>query len=55
MSLPSFAAVQDDAQRWRDGLRKLIRLASATSFPVFWGMAAVAPAALPLLLGPKLG
>jgi O-antigen/teichoic acid export membrane protein len=53
VSLPSFAAVQDDTQRWRDGLRKLIRLASATSFPVFWGMAAVAPTALPLLLGPK--
>jgi len=53
VSLPSFAAVQDDAERWRNGLRKLIRLASATSFPVFWGMGAVAPVALPLLLGPR--
>jgi teichuronic acid exporter len=53
VSLPSFAAVQDDPQRWRDGLRKLMRLAAATSFPVFWGMGAVAPVALPLLLGPQ--
>jgi len=53
VSLPVFAAVQGDSQRWRSGLEKLIRLASVVSFPVFWGMAAVAPVALPLLLGSK--
>lgn len=53
VSLPSFAAVQGDLERWERGFTKLIRLASAVSFPIFWGMAAVAPTAIPIVLGDK--
>jgi teichuronic acid exporter len=53
VSLPSFAAVQNDMARWTSGYLKFIRLVSAIAFPMFWGMAAVGPVALPLLLGKK--
>jgi teichuronic acid exporter len=53
VALPSFAAVQGDMAKWLHGYEKLIRLASAVSYPMFWGAAAVAPVALPLVLGDK--
>lgn len=53
VALPAFSAVQNDHARWQDALRKLLRLTSVGAFPLFWGMAAVAPVALPLLLGDK--
>jgi teichuronic acid exporter len=55
VALPSFSAVQSDVGRWHEGLLKLMRLSSAFSFPLFWGMAAVAPVAFPLLLGKSWG
>jgi teichuronic acid exporter len=51
ISLPSFAVVQDETARWQAALRKLVRIASVVAFPLFWGMAAVAPTAIPWLLG----
>jgi teichuronic acid exporter len=53
VSLPSFAAVQSDMKRWSSGYLKFIRLVSAIAFPLFWGMAAVGPVALPFVLGEK--
>ncbi|HJS89973.1 MAG TPA: lipopolysaccharide biosynthesis protein [Steroidobacteraceae bacterium] len=53
VSLPSFAAVQGDMKRWSNGYLKFIRLISALAFPVFWGMAATGPVALPIILGQK--
>jgi teichuronic acid exporter len=53
VALPSFAAVRGDMETWLLGYRKLIRLVSAASYPIFWGAAAVAPVALPLILGSK--
>lgn len=53
VSLPSFAAVQGDMKRWTSGYLKFIRLVSAIAFPLFWGMAAAGPVALPLVLGQK--
>lgn len=53
VALPSFAAVRGDMATWLLGYRKLIRLVSAASYPIFWGAAAVAPVALPLVLGNK--
>lgn len=53
VSLPLFAAVQDDKPRWVEAVRKLLRLTSVAAFPLFWGMAAVAPVAVPMLLGEK--
>src|SRR5262249_27412238 len=49
----TFAAVRDDRSKWLSGYRKLIRLVSAAAFPLFWGAAALAPAAIPLVLGSK--
>jgi O-antigen/teichoic acid export membrane protein len=53
VTLPSFSAVQSEKERWHSALQKLVRLASAVSYPLFFGMAAVAPVALPLLLGER--
>ncbi len=53
VTLPSFSAIQSEKERWHSALQKLIRLASTVSYPMFFGMAAVAPIALPLLLGER--
>jgi O-antigen/teichoic acid export membrane protein len=45
--------VQGDSERWQAAFGKLLRLSSATAFPVFWGMCAIAPTAFPVLLGTK--
>jgi O-antigen/teichoic acid export membrane protein len=53
VSLPVFSKVREDPERWNTGFEKLMRVSAAIAFPLFWGMAAVAPVALPMLLGPK--
>lgn len=53
VTFPSFAARQYDADCWQEALQKLIRLGSAVSYPIFWGMAVTAQIALPLILGKK--
>jgi PST family polysaccharide transporter len=53
VSLPAFAAKQDDDAAWRRGFIQLQSLAATLAFPVFWGLAAVAPTVLPLLLGTR--
>ena len=53
VTLPSFAAVQDEKERWYLALQKLVRLSAVLAFPLFVGMASVAPVALPLLLGDR--
>jgi O-antigen/teichoic acid export membrane protein len=51
VSLPAFAALQDDRTAWLNALEKVLRLAATAAFPLFFGMAAVSPAAMHLLLG----
>jgi teichuronic acid exporter len=53
VALPSFSSIQDDPERCKSALRKLISVSSVLSFPIFWGMGAVAPEAVPFLLGEK--
>jgi O-antigen/teichoic acid export membrane protein len=53
VSLPAFSRVSHDATRWTAGFERLIRVSSTLAFPLFWGAAATAPVALPLVLGPK--
>jgi O-antigen/teichoic acid export membrane protein len=53
VALPSFAARQHDPESWQRAFARLQRLASDLSFPIFWGLAAVGPDLLLLLLGPK--
>lgn len=53
VSLPAFAAKQGDAAASNRGLVQLQSLAATVAFPVFWGLAAIAPTVLPLVLGPR--
>lgn len=53
ISLTSYARIQDDIDRINRNLLRSIRLIALISFPLFWGMAGVAPEAIELALGPK--
>jgi teichuronic acid exporter len=53
VSLPAFASLQHDRQAWVNAFEKVLLLSAAFTFPLFWGMAAVSPAAMELLLGDK--
>lgn len=53
VALPAYSSVQDDLSRVSSGYLKSLRLGAALSFPVFWGMALVAPALLSVLFGTK--
>lgn len=53
VSLPAFASAQDDRAAWRNGYGRMVEIAALTAIPLFWGLATVAPTALPLVLGER--
>jgi O-antigen/teichoic acid export membrane protein len=53
VSFSAFARIQTDADRVRRNVLRALRFGSALSFPALFGLAAVAPVAVPLVLGPK--
>lgn len=53
VTFPVFARVQHDTERLRRGYLGAVALITAVNAPLLLGMAAVAPAALPLIFGPK--
>ena len=53
ISFSSYARIQDDRERIRRNLLRTTRLIAFSGFPIFWGMAAVAQEAIPIILGAK--
>jgi teichuronic acid exporter len=53
VSFAAFSRIQDDRDRVRRNVIRSVQSVSLVSFPAFVGMAAVAPEAVPLLLGDK--
>ena len=53
VAFPAFSRLQDDSERVAYHLIQAIRLASLFSFPVFWGIGAVAPEIVGVFLGEK--
>jgi len=53
ISFTSYARIQDDRERINRNVLRTTRVIAFAGFPLFWGMAGVAPEALPLVLGPK--
>jgi len=53
VSLPTFAHVREDAARLANALDQALRLAAVVAFPVFLGVAAVAPELIAVFLGPE--
>jgi O-antigen/teichoic acid export membrane protein len=53
VSFTSYSRIQNDMARIRRNLLRTVSLVAYAAFPVFFGMAAVAPEAIRLLLGPK--
>lgn len=53
VAFPAVAAIQNDERRIADYLVRGMRLLNLLTFPVFWGMASVAPELVGLLLGSK--
>jgi O-antigen/teichoic acid export membrane protein len=53
VSFSAFARIQTDADRVRRNVLRALRFASLLSFPALLGLAAVAPVAVPVVLGPK--
>ena len=53
VAFPAFARIQDERERVARYLLQSIRLLSLLSFPVFWGIAVVAPEFVRVLLGDK--
>jgi teichuronic acid exporter len=53
ISFTSYSRIQGDRDRIRRNLLRTTRLIAFAGFPIFWGMAVVAPEAIPLILGAK--
>ena len=53
VAFPAFSRIQDDRDRIAHHVLQAIRLASLFSFPVFWGIGAVAPEIVSGFLGEK--
>ncbi|HEY0941138.1 MAG TPA: lipopolysaccharide biosynthesis protein [Steroidobacter sp.] len=53
VSFPAFSAINDDIERVRASYGKALRITAIYAFPIFWGLAAVAPDVMYLLLGEK--
>lgn len=53
VSFASYARIQHDMDRIRRNLLRATRAVSFAGFPMFFGMSAVAPLAIPLILGAK--
>lgn len=52
-AFPLFSRLQDDLAVLKSGYLKLLRLISIVNFPLFFGLCAVAPLAVPALFGQK--
>lgn len=52
VAFPALAAVQHDARRLRSGYLRMLRVLIFALFPMFIGLAAIAPVAVPLFFGP---
>jgi O-antigen/teichoic acid export membrane protein len=53
VSFASYSRIQDEPERVRTHVLTTIRAVALVAFPAFFGMSAVAPMAVPLLLGSK--
>lgn len=53
ISFTSYARIQSDLERIGRNLLRATRTVSLAGFPIFFGMAAIAPFGIPLILGPK--
>lgn len=53
VSFTSYARIQDDLERVRRNILRATRAVAFAGFPLYFGMAAVAPIGLPVLLGAK--
>lgn len=53
VTFASYSRIQDDLQRINRGILRSVRVMAIVSFPIFYGMAGVAPEAIPLLIGDK--
>lgn len=51
ISFPAFSVIQQDPLRVTSYFKKAIRMLNLLSFPVFFGIASIAPDAVPILLG----
>jgi teichuronic acid exporter len=51
VSFTSYARIQDDPERLQRNVLRAARVIAFIGFPVFFGMAAIAPVAIPLVLG----
>jgi len=53
VSFSAYSRIQSDSQKLKNGLLNVTHAVAFIVFPVSWGMIAVAPEAIPLLLGQK--
>ena len=53
IALPAFSRIQSEPELLSRHYLKMIRLSSLYAFPAFWGLAAIGPDLVDLLLGPK--
>lgn len=53
VAFPALAAVQHDAHRLRAGYLRMLRVLIFALFPMFIGLAAIAPVAVPVFFGPE--
>ena len=55
VAFPAFSRIQEDGARVARHVLQAIRISGLFAFPVFWGMGAVAPEIVQVLLGDKWG
>jgi teichuronic acid exporter len=53
VSFTSYSRIQNDLERIRRNILRATHTIAFSGFPLFFGMAGIAPEAIPLLLGPK--
>jgi O-antigen/teichoic acid export membrane protein len=53
VAMPAFARIQDDLPRGAEALKRAVRVLVVAAFPVFWGISAVAPEIVGVILGAK--
>lgn len=53
VSFSAFSRIQNDSERLQSSVLNLTHMIAFVMFPVFWGMLAVAPEAIPWILGHK--
>jgi teichuronic acid exporter len=53
VSFPAFSAINNDPDRVRASYGKALRITAVYAFPIFWGLATVAPDVTHILLGEK--